>query len=641
MAGQQVIVSVLADTRRFNSAMAGTDRTLRRFQTGLTNINRVGVAAFTALTYAAARFTQQGIRYASDYESSSLGLINVFGEAADKVRAFADAAQNSAGLSAAAYQTAAARIGNALAVMGLSSDETADKTNDLIQVAADLSATYGGTVTEAVDRLNSALIGEYDGLQRLIPGISAAAIETEALALANKKSAKELTAAEKAAGTYSLILKLTEKDQGAFAKNSSSFNVRLAKLTAAWQNASTKIFQAVIQEMGPALDDLTVWLNDFADSPEGVALAEALAEAIKDLAAELPGLLKGLTKVLKKMDEWNISILDLIIGFTTITTLLRFFSGNIFNAYLTNVIAASKRNKLWAAEMKALDEALGAGSDAVKFHRKEITKLEKKQKSNAGLTKEQTRQLKEHREELKKNSDGVKKLSGQYEDLNTKLGAAGKTIDETTGKVKSNAGWWGKLTEVFENNKALNTVVKLLGKAGSALLIIEGALKLGTGFVEGFTTKWAEFAEENPNTIRNLETLGGIFNGIFGFALELVNGLFFALDSLLALLEPVGKWLGEDFAESLGFVLNLVSSIVDGIKFITGWQPAADTRMPEKTYIGPAPTATPTVSNTNSGNTNITNNVTVQSLVPTSETGRVVAKSLAKYQRNGGKAILT
>jgi hypothetical protein len=640
MAGQQVIVSVLADTRRFNTAMAGTDRTLQRFQNSLRSVNRVGVLAFGALAIAASQFTISAVRAAEEAEAIDRKLVNQtrnikrFGDqykvVSDRLIAFAEVAQRQLGVDDDLVKSTQVIL---LTFKDLAKTaEVAGGAFDRATIAAFNLAEQGFGTAES----NAIQLGK--ALEDPIKGITSLTRSGVTFTKQQREQIKNFVEAGKKAEAFALILDVIDTQSA----NAGIAGVTATqKLATAWDNFQEVFGSKLLPKLVPIIDELTEALYALSESEDFDELVQAFADAIAQLAKELPGVVKGLGKLLKFMNDNNISFLDAIVAVAGFQAVLGFFSGSIFNAYLTSLLTSARRNKSWASEMRVLDEALGGASSAVKFHEREIRRLEKKQKSNVGLTKEQTKELKHHREELKKNADGLKTYTDRYNGLTTEMERNNKVIDDNTGKVRTNAGWWGRLTDIFENNKVFSTVAKLLGKISGWLLVIEGALKLGTGFVEGFTEKWKEFEEQNPNTIRNLETLGTIFSGIFGFALELVNGLFFALDALLGLLEPVGKWLGEDFAESLGFVLNLVSSIVDGIKFITGWQPAADTRMPKETYIGPTPSTTPTVNNTNSGNTVYNNTVNVQSLVPTAETGRVVANSLQKYQRSGGKAILT
>ena len=64
----------------------------------------------------------------------------------------------------------------------------------MITTASDLAATFGGTTKEAVEALGSAFKGEFDPLEKYGVSLKASTVTTEAMAVANVKTAAAFSA---------------------------------------------------------------------------------------------------------------------------------------------------------------------------------------------------------------------------------------------------------------------------------------------------------------------------------------------------------------------------------------------------------------------------------------------------------------
>ena len=106
-----------------------------------------GIAAIGKTTFDAASESQQAMG----------ALDSVFADSAGQVKEWAAQAAQSAGLSATQYGNLASKLGASFKNMGLSTDDAAKSTNEMIKLGADLAATFGGTTEEAVGALSAAL----------------------------------------------------------------------------------------------------------------------------------------------------------------------------------------------------------------------------------------------------------------------------------------------------------------------------------------------------------------------------------------------------------------------------------------------------------------------------------------------------
>src|SRR5690606_22269745 len=103
---------------------------------------------------------------ASDLEQSIGGVQAIFGTSADEVLRFGEAADQAVGLSADAFNQLTAQLGAQLQSYGFAVDEAATKSIELVELGADLAATFGGPVSDAVAAIGSLLRGEINPIER-------------------------------------------------------------------------------------------------------------------------------------------------------------------------------------------------------------------------------------------------------------------------------------------------------------------------------------------------------------------------------------------------------------------------------------------------------------------------------------------
>lgn len=156
----------------------------------------------------------------------------IFGTNSAKIDQWASGAAKSMGLSKQAALEAASGFGDMFLQLGFAGDTAADMSKQVVQMSADLGSFNNLPTAEVTQMISAAFRGEYDSLQRLIPNISAARVEQQALAMTHKTSAKDLTASEKAAATLAIVQQDGARAAGDFARTSESA-ANQAKINAA------------------------------------------------------------------------------------------------------------------------------------------------------------------------------------------------------------------------------------------------------------------------------------------------------------------------------------------------------------------------------------------------------------------------
>lgn len=289
---------------------------------------KIGGAALAAGALVAGKFALDAVGAASEVEQSFGALESVYGSNAKQVKKWAEDAAMSVGLAKSEYANLAALVGSQLQGMGVATDESAKKSKSLIKMGADLAATYGGSVREAVEAVSSTLKGETDPIERY--GVSIKASDISARMAAQGLGDLE-GAAKKQATAQTVLTMLTEqttKAQGAFGRESNTLAGKQERLKATFENlkasigekllpVATQLSDWMLTKGVPAVQKFGDWfqqkimppLREFANdaAPKARQIMDALKDAFDDARPFLDMMGKVLVNVvvpgLKKIME--------------------------------------------------------------------------------------------------------------------------------------------------------------------------------------------------------------------------------------------------------------------------------------------------------------------------------------------------
>lgn len=262
----------------FDSARGGVSK----LDSGLRAANGAAIATVAALG-AAALATGN---LASDAEQSIGGVQAVFGRTAGAVEKFAATSAQSVGLSSTEYRNLATVMGAQLRNGGTSVDEMAGKTNALISVGADMAAAFGGSTSDAVGALSSALRGERDPIEKYGVALTQAAVDAKAAELGFTKVGGSLSTEASQAATLALIMEQTSSVHGQFASEADTAAGAQQRSTAALADAGAALGTAFL----PAMTQAANILGQFANwASENTTVVLALAAGVGLLALGVIG----------------------------------------------------------------------------------------------------------------------------------------------------------------------------------------------------------------------------------------------------------------------------------------------------------------------------------------------------------------
>lgn len=182
--GKSAYKRLEADSARSGKVAGG------RFSGQFASIAKGAMAGL--VTYQGFNFFKDSVIEASDLEQSVGGLEAVFKKSFKSMQKSSEDAAMSLGLSRNEYNELATTLGSTLKNKGI--DGFAKKTQNLIGLGSDLSATYGGDTKEAVAALSSAMRGEMDPIERYGITMNQTMLEAEAYSSGIVKRAKDTEA---------------------------------------------------------------------------------------------------------------------------------------------------------------------------------------------------------------------------------------------------------------------------------------------------------------------------------------------------------------------------------------------------------------------------------------------------------------
>lgn len=249
-----------AQLNRLNQSAKDSQQSLQNIDKGFSNLTRA-TAAVGGL-YAISQGLSDVTRAASDLEQSSGAIEQVFkgqaGSMAEAAKASVDL-----GLSTADYGNLAVVLGSQLKNLGFDQDRATEKTQTLIGIGADFAAMYGGTVSQAVESISSALKGQRDPIERYGITITEAMVQAE-------MSSKGIS---KAQATINLIMSQGADAIGQWNRESDTFAVKQQKFQAQLENTKAKIGEALLPVMSKAAEAATLFAQAFSAIPAPVYTA--------------------------------------------------------------------------------------------------------------------------------------------------------------------------------------------------------------------------------------------------------------------------------------------------------------------------------------------------------------------------------
>jgi hypothetical protein len=446
-------VGAAAD-RELGKAEDRTQRMGTKFQT-------VGIGMMaTAATIGAGLYAAG--KGAAELEQSVGGTEAVFESSSGVIDTWAKGADTAAGLSEQAARRLTTQIGGALQGLGFAQDEAASKSIELTQIGADLAATYGGTTTDAVQALGSALRGEFDPMEQFNVFLKQSEIDAKAVELGLAANTNEVDKNARAQATLAMITEQSSAAQGQFGRESNTASGQMAIMEAQTQNAKDALGAGMLPVMSKVASVVGTGASKFLelDQSMGGTLSTGLAVGVGILGVggAISTTVGWVIKMKSGFADAASSAKDFVSGLRTVPGAIQAisFTGAAVGLALFTQRMAENREEAdkWASGQAGggtIPEQIAATEEALKKAREESEKFVSVDVlgqhfwgSNEG------RQKADEVDALQRKLDGLKATeteAANAADLNARgVDAMGNSLDGAQGPTDD-------LTQAVEDNK--------------------------------------------------------------------------------------------------------------------------------------------------------------------------------------------
>lgn len=280
----------------------------------------------------AVNFVGETIDLAKNMEETKSKVAAVFGEDGQKqIEEWASNAAHDFHTTQQAAMEAVSAFGNIMLNMGMATDEAQKYSEELVLVAAAQADFNNLETTEVLDKITSALAGNYKGLQSLGIVLKDADISERALLDTGKAEADQLTDLEKKQAALEIIIEKSTFAVQKYNENTGSLVSMQAELKAKFTDVKTeigerlypvaeKIFNRIIEftnteQFSNLLDTIYASFDTIADAVSDFVSDGRLEQYIQWLTDNLPNLGQRIMDVAGKVADIVSSIWNAIDAF--------------------------------------------------------------------------------------------------------------------------------------------------------------------------------------------------------------------------------------------------------------------------------------------------------------------------------------
>lgn len=210
----------------------------------------------------------QMVSSASDMQENINKVDVAFGKSSEGVKAWAETATESFGLSKNQALEATSLFGDMATSMGLPQEEAANMSTSLAGLAGDLASFKNIGIDQAMTALNGVFTGETESLKTL----GVVMTETNLKQFADDAGLvyDEMSQAEKVQLRYAYVMEMTKNAQGDYARTSDGTANSMRTLSASVDNLVAELGQNLLPLITPIIQAITSVITKFGEMDPGM-----------------------------------------------------------------------------------------------------------------------------------------------------------------------------------------------------------------------------------------------------------------------------------------------------------------------------------------------------------------------------------
>ena len=305
-------------SKKVADAMNKASEQNKKTSTSFTDVfHKVG---FVVRGFKAVKSTIDSFIKASSEHNEAVNLFTVsLGEYADEATTYAEAVSDIMGINTTEWLKNQGIVMTLATGFGVASDRAYTMSQNLTQLAYDLSSFYNIGVDDAMQKVQSGLAGELEPLRRIGYDLSMAKLEATALELGIDKSVSSMSQAEKAQLRYYAIMTQVNVAHGDMARTLDAPANQMRVLKSQFQMAAISIgnvFIPALQAILPYAIAVTKIVREMADGlaslvgyePTGV---DSTIAAVGNVASDTSSALEEGAESAKKLKSYMLGFDEL------------------------------------------------------------------------------------------------------------------------------------------------------------------------------------------------------------------------------------------------------------------------------------------------------------------------------------------
>jgi len=264
---------ITGDSSGFDKAIQSAEKSASSFEKKMENISNkaksigdkisgIGTKLTAGVTTPLAIAGKGMVDAASDFDENLNKISVAFGDNADEVKAWADTATQSFGLSMNQALEATSLFGDMATSMGISQSEAASMSTSLAGLAGDMASFKNIGIDEAMTALNGVFTGETESLKQL--GIVMTEVNLQEFADGLGLVYDDMTQAEKVQLRYNYVMAMSKNAIGDYARTSDGTANSMRTFQASVENLAITLGQNLLPIVTPIIQKATEMVNAFA-----------------------------------------------------------------------------------------------------------------------------------------------------------------------------------------------------------------------------------------------------------------------------------------------------------------------------------------------------------------------------------------
>lgn len=264
---------ITGDSSGFDKAIQSAEKMASSFEKKMESISSkaksigdkisgIGTSLTVGVTAPLAIAGKSMVDAASDFDENLNKISVAFGDNADEVKAWADTATQSFGLSMNQALEATSLFGDMATSMGISQGEAASMSTSLAGLAGDLASFKNIGIDQAMTALNGVFTGETESLKQL--GIVMTEVNLQEFADGLGLVYDDMTQAEKVQLRYNYVMAMSKNAIGDYARTSDGTANSMRTFQASVENLAITLGQNLLPIVTPIIQKATEMVNAFA-----------------------------------------------------------------------------------------------------------------------------------------------------------------------------------------------------------------------------------------------------------------------------------------------------------------------------------------------------------------------------------------